>query len=226
MPDGKRIVFSSTREGTPALFWQASDGSSAAERLGQSGNNQLPLSVSPDGKLVVFRDNTGREAGPDVSLLSLEEKRSSKLLEGEYAEDNATISPDGRWIAYESGESGGREVFVRPFPNVGDGRVQVSAGGGLKPVWARNGRELFYVDADTNMMAVPVQTGGSFERGAPQRLFSAKPYQFSQVRNFDVSADGQRFLMLKDPAGRTAERPAGNVNVIVNWFAELESRVP
>jgi hypothetical protein len=102
----------------------------------------------------------------------------------------------------------------------------VSAGGGVKPVWAPNGRELFYVGPDADLIAVPVQTSGTFVRGEPQRLFSAKGYLSTQVRNFDVARDGQRFLMIKEAAGNENARRPANINVVVNWFGEIEARVP
>ena len=111
-------------------------------------------------------------------------------------------------MAYQSAESSGREVFVRPFPDVNEARTQVSAGGGFKPLWAPGGRELFYIDPDGDMLAVPVQTAGRFARDEPRRLFSARVYYFTQVRNYDISRDGQRFLMLKEPPKRTPDRTA------------------
>ena len=225
-PDGKRIVFSSSRAGSPALYSQAADGSGEVQKLAAGASNLLPLTISPDGQRLVFRDNDGRSAGPDLGLLSLESKTASVLLgAAEYAEDNASISPDGRWIAYESSESGRREVYVRPFPDVGSGRIPISSGGGTKPLFAPNGRELFYFDSASGyMLAVPVKTSGEFTRGAPARLFPAR-YFFTQARNYDVTSDGQRFLMLKDPPSETGDRTPTPINVVVDWFEELKQRV-
>jgi eukaryotic-like serine/threonine-protein kinase len=223
-PDGKRIIFSSSRGGTPTLYWQAADGTGEAQKLIDSTINRLPLTIDHDGKQLVFRDNDGRETGPDLGLLSMETRKASVLLgAGEYAEDNASISPDGQWIAYESSESGQREVYVRPFPDVGGGRTQISSAGGLKPVWAHTGRELFYLDGSAHIVAVPVQTRGAFSRGPAVQLFAA-PYYFTQARNFDLAADG-RFLMLKNPSNAAAERPPAFIHVAVDWIEELKARL-
>ncbi len=225
-PDSARIVFSSSRGGTSGLYAQAADGSSEAQKLTDSAtSNQLPLTISRDGQHLVFRDNDGRGAGPNIGLLSMENRTATALLHGDgYAEDNASISPDGRWMAYESTESGRREIYVRPFPAVDSGRTQISSASGSKPVWAPNGRELFYLDDNANMMTVPVQTAGTFTRGMPTLLFAAPAYYYTQGRNFDVSSDGQRFLMLKHPQRDATPRGPATINVVVNWIGELKAR--
>lgn len=140
-----------------------------------------------------------------------------------FTERNAEISPDGRFLAYESNESGRAEIYVRPFPRVDSGRWQVSTGGGTQAAWARSGRELFYLDGSNTLIAVPVQTtGATLSAGNSARVFDrayATPVGF---RTYDVSPDGQRFLMIKDDPNATA---AGMV-VVVNWSEELKARVP
>jgi serine/threonine-protein kinase len=145
-PDGGRVIFNSTRAGSRGtglgnLYWQASDGTGAAERLTDSPNNHVPYGVTPDGTKLVFREDTAN--GLDLWLLPLQgERRAQPLIQTPFTERNADISPDGRWLAYESNDSGQLEVYVRPFPNVNDGRWQVSTGGGTVPLWAGTG-EMF-----------------------------------------------------------------------------------
>ena len=144
-PDGQRLIFTSERGGPANLYWQAADGTGAAERLVEDQNPLAPYAVSPDGTRLVL--GVGRTAVglTDVGMLSLEgDRRVEPLLQSTFDEGNADISPDGRWIAYDSDETGREEVYVRPFPDVEGGRWQVSTAGGREPIWARSGRELFY----------------------------------------------------------------------------------
>ena len=145
-PDGQRVAFSSTRDGTATnLYWKAADGSGAVERLTEeSAGAGFPTSFSSDGtRLLVFRDVTGQDQD-DIAIASLEaEGLVTPLLETTFGERNTEVSPDGRWLAYESDESGQLEIYVRPFPDVdGGGLWQVSTGGGTQPLWVRSGREL------------------------------------------------------------------------------------
>jgi serine/threonine-protein kinase len=224
-PDGRRVVFASTRAGVPNVYWQAADGTGTAERLATSPTNQLGLSMAPDGKRLVIRDAIGAGTGANLSVVLFDDKHTVEpLLHGAYGEDNGAVSPDGRWLAYESTESGQSQVYVRPFPDVNSGRFQISTAGGNKPVWAPNGRELFYLDGDGHMTAVPVQTTGAFSRGNARKLFSTR-YFTSVVRNYDVSRDGQKFLMIKELAGTGGTAPAVAMTVVLNWFEELRARV-
>ena len=172
-PDGK-LVFSAERDGTESLFWQAADGSGSPERLtdGQPGRPQIPNSVAADGTRLVFSEP---DAQPhDLYTLQLDsERKVSPLLNASYDEHNGEVSPNGRWLAYQSDESGSAEIYVRPFPNVGDCRAQISTGGGTRPAWARNGRELFYLKVDGTMVAVPIDrdASGRFSAGTPTSLF-------------------------------------------------------
>jgi eukaryotic-like serine/threonine-protein kinase len=144
-PDGRRIIFSSNRGGVLNLWWQAADGTGTAERLTTSSNNQFLTAITPDGTAVVFNEATPT-AGNDLLQLALDgTRRVTPLLQTQFDERNGIVSPDGRWLAYESNSSGRFEVFVRPFPNVGGGQWPVSRAGGTRPLWARNGKELFYV---------------------------------------------------------------------------------
>ena len=138
----------------------------------------------------------------------------------------ADFSPDGRYIAYQSDESGRSEIYVRPFPRVDNGRWQVSTAGGTRPVWARSGRELFYLDASNALTAVPVSTSGpTISVGIPAKVFDTKYAEPNPSRHYDVSADGQRFLMLK--ASATGDPNATPVSMVLveHWFEELKQRV-
>ncbi|MBI4476266.1 MAG: hypothetical protein HY654_03780, partial [Acidobacteria bacterium] len=126
------------------------------------------------------------------------------------------------WLAYESNESGQEEIYVRPFPNVADGRWQVSSGGGNVPLWARSGRELFYRDG-TSLMSVPVQTTPTFAAGTPRKLFEG--YVSGLGRTYDVSRDGQRFLMIKDSTAADQTMTAPSMVVVLNWFEELKAKL-
>jgi Tol biopolymer transport system component len=159
---------------------------------------------------------------------SLSDQRPSEatiLVSSPSAEFAANISPDGRYFAYQSAESGGRfAIYVRPYPDASTGRWQISTDGGTAPVWARTGRELFYLDESNTLMAVPVQTSGpQFSSGRPVRMFDTK--YSGNFYSYDVTPDGRRFLMMKEsPAGGQNE-PRSMV-VVLNWFEEVRRRVP
>jgi Tol biopolymer transport system component/predicted Ser/Thr protein kinase len=227
MPDGKRMVFGSWRGGGLAnLYMQTLDGGSDAERLLDSPEMHHPTGVTPDGSAVVFHDVRG-----SVQLLPLAPPRTPiTLVETPLEERNAVVSPDGRWLAYE-GEGEGRpgqiEIWVRRFPK-GAGQWQVSSSGGVHAVWARSGRELFYRATDGSLMAVPVEAvADRWSSGAPLKLFNG-PYLLRTndlVRHYDVSPDGQRFVMVKLQAPDPAE-VAPHIVVVQNWVEELNRLVP
>ena len=226
--DGRRVVFESRREsGEANLFWTAADGTGEVERLGESTNSQTPLSFSPDGRLLLFRENFP-ETDRDLLMLSMEDERATEvLLRTEFQEQNAELSPDGRWLAYQSNVSGQHEVEVRPFPDVDSGRWQVSTAGGRYPLWTPDGRELFYVDPDGRVMAVTVQADATFTPGIPQVLFEGNYYFEILPRNHDIAPDGQRFLMIKEVESESdQETSQASVIVVQNWFEELRRLVP
>ncbi len=190
---------------------------------------RFPSSVSPDGQFLVFRE--GATTGFDLGILPLDAPQDERLLlSSDFAELHGAISPDGRWLAYASDESGQREVYVRSFPDVDSGRWHVSAGGGESPVWSRATRELFYrvrgfpVSA---MMAVSYQADDEgFFASAPELLFESEHVFGPSGRNYDVTPDGQRFLMIKAaPSGRSVDG-APQVVVVLNFDEELKRRVP
>jgi serine/threonine-protein kinase len=218
-PDGQRIVFGSSRAvGGVKLYWKAADGTGQAERLTTSPTNHAALSFSPDGKSLVFLQGT------NLYVLSMEGERTSQpLFQSQFRERLGMISPDGHWIAYESNESGRQEVYVRPFPNVEEGKWQISRDGGTEPVWAPRGQELFYRNGGA-MMVVGIKTEPTFTGGSPVVLFTGRYTSGRPVANYDISPDGQRFLMIK--AAEEEEGQQGQINVVLNWFEELKRLVP
>jgi len=224
-PDGQRVVFSSTRDGGfENIFWRAADGTGQVERLTNSPNKQTPDSFSPDGKQLVFTERHP-PTGLDLYVLSMEgEFTSEPLLQTPFHERDPAISPDGRWMAYRSNESGSWQVYVRPFPNVEDGRWQVSTGGGISPVWGRQGRELFYRNGEA-MMVVGVETEPTFSPGSPKLLFTGT-YSLADTRNYDISLDGQSFLMIKDVEQAEETSARTELIMVLNWFEELKRLVP
>ena len=222
-PDGLRIAYSSGEQ--DVLVWIAADGTGGPERLAKSAKRLIPYAFSPDGERLVLLDSDF-EAHPetrrDLAVLSLKDGGSSApLLATEFEEGTAAISPGGDYMAYRSNESGQQEIYVRPFPNVKDDRWLVSRDGGLGPVWARDGSELFYRTADGQLMAVPVQLEYGFEFGTPE-LVLEHPYRTAFIgKTYDVSLDGKRFLMIKEVGVSNAA-----LILVQNWGEELKRLVP
>jgi Protein kinase domain/WD40-like Beta Propeller Repeat len=221
-PDSRRIVFGSWRGGRFSNLYVLDPDTGSTKRLTYSPDMQLPTAMTPDGTTVVFHSFT-------KSLQALRLQTPSQpvtLVETPAEERNGEISPDGRWLAYE-GEStsdpGQLDIYVRPFPNVDRGLWQATTNGGMFPVWARSGRELFYVTLDGTMIAIPVETSGaSWKMGSPTKLFRG-PYAIregSLGRLYDVARDG-RFLMLKE----AARDDAPHLVIVQNWLTELARQV-
>ena len=167
------------------------------------------------------------EQNRDLGVLSLEGS-SKPLLATEFNERNGEISPDGRWLAYQSDASGQHEIYVRPFPNVEDGQWSISSGGGTRPLWSPDGRELFYLTPDARLMAVGVETEPGFAPGNAKEVFAGgyyAPDASSPGRTYDISPDGKRFLMIKE-GGPGDETEPTQLILIQNWFEELNRLVP
>ncbi|MBI3047422.1 MAG: protein kinase [Acidobacteria bacterium] len=227
-PDGRRLVWSSARE----VFWQAADGTGATERLADANASlavAAPYAVSPDGSRLVLRGD-GAGTGVDLMVLTLTgERRLTPLIQTRFDERNADISPDGRWLTYESNESGQPEIYVRPFPAVDAGRWQASTTGGRWPLWSRDGRELFFRTLEGALLRVPVETADtSLKLGTPTRLLAARYYTGSAFgpRPYDVSPDGQRFLTMREGAGEDDAPAPPQIVVVQNWGEELKRLVP
>jgi eukaryotic-like serine/threonine-protein kinase len=221
-PDGKRIAFQSDKEGSLNLFSQRADGSGGLERLTTSEYAPAANSWSSDGQLLAFNE-LNPNTGFDLAVLRLSDHTVQPFLRTPFNESAPRFSPDGHWLAYISDESGRYEIYVQPYPGPG-GKWQISTEGGTEPMWNPNGRELFY-RRGRKMVAVEIATRPGFAAGKPRVLFEGEyvptPLTFP---NYDVSPDGQRFLMLK-PA-EAAEGAPTQINVVLNWFEELKRRVP
>jgi eukaryotic-like serine/threonine-protein kinase len=242
--DGRHIVFGSRSEGGQNnLFARAASGTGIVERLTNSPNFHAAYFVSPDGTAVVGYEvapTTGADIvrfpvnRPVGQSFSGSQSRSGTrtvepLVQSPFTERSPVISSDMRYLAYQSNESGLDEIYVRPFPQVNAGRWQVSRGGGTTPVWSRNGRELFYLDSTNTLMAVPVQASGTtFAWGEPIRLFKfAYLTAFGgSDRFYDVSPDGERFLMIKENAAEGQDAAPPRIVVVLNFFNELKRLVP
>jgi Tol biopolymer transport system component/predicted Ser/Thr protein kinase len=222
MPDGKRITFQSNKEGPANIFWQLADGSGGLERLTTGESIQTPNSSSPDGQLLAFIE-VDPTTGFDILVLRMGDRKAQPFLRTQFNESAPRFSPDGRWLAYISDESGRSETYVQPYPGPGS-KWQISTEGGTEPVWNPNGRELFYRSGD-KMIAVEITTQPGFSAGKPKVLFEGQYVPTpSSFPNYDVSPDGQRFLMLK-PSEQAQAAPT-QINVVLNWFEELKQKVP
>jgi len=223
-PDGTRIVFN--RGST--LLLMAADGTGAPEELLTRETSRLiPESWSPDGTQLLFISVGGGRGGSDIELLSMDDERTVEaFIETDQVEGHPTISADGQWVAYHSDVSGRQEVYVQRFPTLGD-RQQISTAGGRAPLWSPDGRELFYRSIDgRQVLGVPVTMGTTFTAGIPELLFEgAYLPPAGVVRPYDLTLDGERFLMAKiGAAGDVGRSP--ELTVVLNWFEELKERVP
>lgn len=219
-PDGEQVTFRSDAEGAGDIFWTAADGGGQPERLSDSEFVQIPESWSPDGRTLAFREFSP-DTRNDIWMLSLDDERTARpFLQSSANETYAAFSPNGRWIAYTSDESGRREVFVRSFPDPSAKR-QVSTEGGFDPLWNPNGRELFY-RRDGQMLAVETKTDGELVLGTPRLLFESDSY-LSQGSSYDVSGDGKRFVMID--RGKSVPPPSELV-LVQNFAEELKRLVP
>ena len=223
-PDGSAVTFASNRTGTFDLYQKATDGSSPAELVLESEVMMVPGGWSPDGDTLVYYE-ASNSASRDISILR-RDGAVTPFLATAFNERAPRLSPNGRWLAYMSDQSGDDRVYVQAFPD-GGAVIPISTGGGSEPVWSPDGRELFYRDGD-RMMVAAVDAGDTFTAERPRLLFEAT-YETNPAGigspNYDVAADG-RLLMI-----RTSELGAGNppgpqVNIVLNWHSELLERVP
>jgi serine/threonine-protein kinase len=231
-PDSTRILFQSGSAGGQ-MAWKSADGVGNSEIVtaGAQSGPQGPSSWSSDGKIAYVQQGPTRTS--DILVMDLDGgRRVRPAVQTGAREGFPDFSPDGKWLAFASDESGRAEVFVQPDPGPGQ-RIQVSTAGGSDPAWSRDGSELFYLapaegrPAMTRMMAVtvtPASSGLSF--GIPRQLFEGRFGTSAPVRSYDVSVDGQRFLMISRGLVDPAAAPAPNVVLVHNWFEELKRLVP
>ena len=228
-PDGRSLIFSSTRAGVYNLYLHGVNAAGSDVRLTSGANTQLPESVTPDGKSVIAHE-VRPDTGSDIVRIPFATDREATttaddLVQTQYDEWNGEVSPDGRFFVYQSDESGQFEIYVRPYPEVGSARWQVSSGGG-SPIWAPGGRELIYLDRAQRLTSVSIDTSRGDVRTGTPATFGPAPAIPGPWRVFDVSPDGQRFLVIKQEGGAPADVPPRSFVVVENWFEELKQLVP
>ena len=229
-PNGQYLSYRSERADTPFnLFWTRADGSGTEEQLTTSELRQTGSSWSPNGQLLAFYEvpGVGGEQDRDIWILPADgDREPTPFLQTRFIDTAPMFSPDGGWVAYVSDESGRSEVYVQPFPGPG-GKQQISTEGGVAPVWARDGQELFYLNG-FQIIAVDIETEPGFRPGTPTLLFE-RAFRTSNtfgIAPFDVTADGQRFVMVQRAAIADSEAELPQINIVLNWFEELKERVP
>ena len=227
-PDGSRVVFRSGREGG-GLFWKSADGTGEVERLLENPNAPRPYGWSTDGRLVFDQSRSGGSGISVVSVVSVDGDRTPELLlAGEFGEQNPSISPDGHWIAYDSRESGQAQIYVQPFPNIEDGKWQVSSvsdsDAAFDPVWSPDGTQLFFLSGP-ELMVVRVETEPTFTSTTPEVVFNLVDFTLVPGREYDIAPDGDRFLFQRGQGEQVAAGTASLVFVL-NWHQELLERVP
>ena len=215
--DGNTLVFSSEREGSREVYRKVSSGAGNEDLLFKSTDGKNPTDCSPDGRFILF-ENYGPKGGVDIWVLPLfGDGKAYPVLQTEFSESQGHFSPDGRWFAYTSDESGKNEVYVQSFPPSG-GQWQVSTGGGAQPHWRRDGKELFYIAADRKLMAVEVSLTSTFGTSAPKALFQTQVVRYGAPNRYVVTGDGQRFLV-NSPVEEVSQTP---ITVVLNWTASLK----
>jgi len=226
-PDGRSVVYVAALDSAPPAVWKKkADGSTPAVQVWRvPGRTIAEAAYSNDGQWLVYRVNVSPANGDVYAVRPGRDTVPIPLLTGPFNEMGAAISPDGRWLAYTSNESGRPEIFVRPFPNTADGRWQVSTAGGGAARWAHGGRELFYEAPSGDMMVVSLVPGSTFAPAAPRRLF---PFGVGLVSSnvvplYDLTPDDRRFVMVR--LAEVNQAPgAGQLVVVDNWFEELWRR--
>jgi eukaryotic-like serine/threonine-protein kinase len=219
MPDGKTIFYASTAKGPPHFYAKAADGSGPERAVLENTDTvELPWSPSPDGRFLVYQRRTANETGYHLWVLPLSgDGKPFPILQDAFDERAPAVSPDGRWMAYESSESGRREIYITAFP-AGGAKWQVSTIGGTAAKWCKDGKELFFLDPTDKIVAVDVNASGNAVRlGTPHDLFQTVGIQ-REYGPFDVTADGKRFLL---NSGNLREG-SDPFTLVLNWPAELK----
>ena len=214
-PDDAQIAFSSDRKSPGDIYVKSSSGTGEEKAVLASDMDKTPYSWSSDGKTIAFYglDSRAKNRTGMLGTVSIADGKSSPFAPSPFNQGEPTFSPDGKWIAFTSNESGKYQVYARAFPDTG-GKWQISSAGGEDPLWSRDGTEIFY-DLGTRVMTVPVKTSPAFEAGTPQLLFEA-PIRGDTGVQFDVIADGKKFLIDADVT-ESAEAP---ITLVQNWLAK------
>jgi serine/threonine protein kinase len=227
-PDGRRILFMSARAGYPQLFWRAADGSGADEQVLTRAKDLIELrgdGWSSDGRHLLFTEVPGNI---QCAIGELPIDRASDvrmLVKNEFCNEHASLSPDGRWMAYDSTLSGRIEIYVERYPELGS-RLQISTDGGNRPVWSRDRRELYFRSADgLQMFAASVRPGATLVADRPQVLFQFPLPAPAGTRPYAVTPDG-RFIIITNAQGEGTGAPAPSLTLVLNWTEELKRLVP
>ena len=228
-PDGRQVVFTSRREGVLGLFRRNADGTGNAERLMTEADalNVLARAWTPDGDTLLFERlmSGGGGSQSDLALLSMEtEPRVSLLFGSQFTESRPALSPNGRWIAYESDRSGRPEIYVERFPDLGE-RQAVSTQGGWQPRWSPDGRELFYIEGQEQLMVVGVTAEAEFTAGSADLLVEGQFLDYLHKGSFDVAPDG-RLVSIQRGRELSGSAASPQITVVLNWLEELKERVP
>ena len=218
--DGNRIAWSNQAALNRSLMATLAGSDAKPEMLLPPTNGIVPWDWSSDGRVLVYSASDPNSTGARLWALPLDgDRRPYRITQSTFGELQAQFSPDGHWIAYTSAESGRPEIYVRPFPPGPEkgGKVKVSEGGGTHPRWRRDRKELFYIAGDTKLMAVDVSLTADFKAGDPQLLFQSRIRNDGNAYLWDLSADGQRFL-IATPAAEATDA----ITIVVNWQAALK----
>jgi serine/threonine-protein kinase len=229
-PDGRHIVFQSRPTERYGLSWTNADGASEAHVL-LDGGTFNPYSFSPDGKHLLYQV-VSSNGGQDLWTLPLDltdpdhpkPGKPEPFLDTRFNETVGVFSPDGRWIAYRSDESGTNEIYVRPFPRA-EGKWHISTGGGRYAFWSKSTPQLFYLTLDNHIMVLDYTTNRDMFVPASPRVWFDEPV-FAKGFDLDLALDGIRFAVLSMPHTNTAERSSAHVTFLLNFFDELRRRIP
>jgi len=220
-PDGSQIAFSADRQGSVNIYVKSTSGAGGDVTLLEEASVKSPGSWSPDGRTLAYirNDSNAGFVQSQIWILPLfGDRKPFPFLPSSFTEESPEFSPDGRWMAYQSNESGNFQIYVAAFPGA-QTKVQVSSSGGFTPAWRADGKELFYLDMNSQMMAVEVKAiGGRLELGTPRPLFQTHG-AYLGIRPYDVSRGADRFVVTT-----TGDVNPSPFTLVVNWIAELNKK--
>jgi Tol biopolymer transport system component len=223
-PDGRSLLYTSNAAGFSNLYSQLADPTAPAEQLTRGPANQFAHSVTRDGRWLIFSEST-TELRRSVKMLAFDSpQRSQTLVQTPLTAQNGALSPNERWLAYESNETREFEVYVRPFLGVNGGEWKISTSGGRQPVWSRDGTELFFWDKRGALMSVTVRQGPEWAAGIPSKILEPRYFRANDAAapTYDVSPDGRRFLVIKPLTDSNENANPMSLVVAQNWFEELK----
>jgi len=224
-PDGRSVAFVRDTLNTSAVYVRPADGSGQDRMLARLDRQLQEAVWSRDSRWIVARTDNGAKGAGDIVAVRLGDSTQVPVVASPFSELHPALSPDGKWVAYASNESGTNEVYVRPFPDAGGGRWQVSNGGGTQPLWSPDGRELFFLDAGAHLTAARVQTTPTFAVAGLTQLFDASGYVLDAFhQSYDVVPDGQSFIFAR-PRRQGAGLRAPQLVWADHWFTDIEARL-